>query len=109
MHELGITQSLVDACEAAADGATVTRVTVEVGCLAGVLPDAMRFCFDVCAQGTALAGAALDIVEVPASARCRDCGQRAQVRDCLWLCACGSANVEFSGGDELRIRQMTVD
>ncbi len=108
MHELAITQSLVDACTAAAEGASVARVTVEIGCLSGVLPDAMRFCFDVCAQGTALAGAALDIVAVPASARCRECNRQARVHDCLWLCECGSANVEFSGGAELRIRHMEV-
>ena len=42
----------------------------------GVMPDAIRFCFDVVAQGSALDGAALDIVEIPGRARCRDCGAR---------------------------------
>ncbi len=108
MHELGITQSIVDACEEEAAGASVARVTVEVGCLSGVLPDAMRFCYDVCTEGTSLAGSALDILLVPAQAHCRSCGGRAMVRDYLSLCTCGSADLEIKGGDELRIKDLEM-
>jgi len=110
MHEMSITQSLVEACaaEAEAEGARVTRVTVEIGCLCGVMADAVRFCYDVCAQGTALEGSRLDIVAVPGQALCRDCGAAMAVDDWLTLCACGSANLGFSGGDELRIKEMEV-
>ena len=47
MHELSITQSIVDACAERAGSARVLRVTVEIGRLSGVLPDAVRFCYEV--------------------------------------------------------------
>jgi hypothetical protein len=46
----------------------IARVTLEIGELAGVNVDALRFCFDVCATETVLAGAQLDIVRVPGDA-----------------------------------------
>jgi hydrogenase nickel incorporation protein HypA/HybF len=112
VHELGITQSLVEACCGAAGDAAATqvrRVTIEIGCLAGLLPDAVRFCYDVCAQGTPLEGSVLDIACVPGEGRCRDCGAVMVAQDLLSLCACGSANVAFTGGDALRIKQMEIE
>jgi len=108
MHELSITQSIVEACLAEAGVARVARVTVEIGCLCGVMPDAVRFCYDVCTEGTALEGSRLDIVTVPGHAQCRDCGAGAAVDDWLALCACGSANLAMSGGDDLRIKTMEI-
>jgi hydrogenase nickel incorporation protein HypA/HybF len=108
MHELGITQSIIDACSAEAQGTTVARVTVEIGCLCGVQSDAMRFCYDVCAQGTSLEGSVLDIEAVPGRGKCRDCGQEMPVQNYFWLCACGSADIEISGGDQLRIKEMEI-
>lgn len=108
MHELGITQSIVEVCSANAAGAPIARVTVEIGCLCAVLPDALRFCYELCTQGTVLEGSELDIIAIAGRARCRDCGQDNPVQDYCWVCACGSANVEFSGGADLRIREMQM-
>ncbi|MGA2366576.1 MAG: hydrogenase maturation nickel metallochaperone HypA [Steroidobacteraceae bacterium] len=108
MHELGITQSIVEACNAAADGACVARVTVEIGCLCAVQADAVRFCYDLCAQGTALEGSVLDIQAVPGRGKCRDCGEEMSVENYLCICACGSVDIALSGGDELRIKEMEI-
>jgi hydrogenase nickel incorporation protein HypA/HybF len=62
MHELGITRNIVAIVGEAARGRRVVRITLEVGALAGVQADAIAFCFDAVAQGTAIEGAALDIV-----------------------------------------------
>jgi len=53
MHELGITRRLVELAVEHGDGARVRRIVVEIGELAAVLPDAVRFCFDVVSAGTA--------------------------------------------------------
>ena len=74
MHELSITRNIVAIVSDAANGRRVRRVTLEVGKLSGVVPDALAFCFDVATQGTALEGAALDINEIEGRARCLDCG-----------------------------------
>jgi hydrogenase nickel incorporation protein HypA/HybF len=65
VHELSITQSIVEICAEQAGSARVTRVTLEIGDLAAIAPDALRFCFELCTQETALQGAQLEIVDVP--------------------------------------------
>jgi len=63
MHELSITRNVVAICAEHAAGVRVTRVTLEIGKMTAVLPDSLRFCFDICARGTTLEGAALEILE----------------------------------------------
>ena len=62
MHELGITRNLVAIVSEAAQGRRVRKVWLEIGARSALMPDAVRFCFDVVSQGTALEGAALEIV-----------------------------------------------
>ena len=108
MHELSITQSVVDAIVERMDGATVTSVRLEIGKLSGVVPDSVRFCFDVICAGTTLEGATLDIVEPPGLAHCRDCREEFQPKDIIMLCPCGSANVRVLAGQQLRIKSVEV-
>ena len=64
MHELGITRNVVAICTERASGAKVLRVRLEIGKRAGVLAESVRFCFDICAKGTLVEGAQLEIVEL---------------------------------------------
>ena len=41
----------------------VTRVVVAIGADAAVVPDALRFCFELAAADTSVAGASLEILE----------------------------------------------
>lgn len=108
MHELAITQQIVAICSERAAGARVSRVSVEVGALSCVSPDALRFCFDVCAQGTPLDGAALEIERIAGRARCRSCGREAARESLFAPCACGSFDLEHLAGEELRVREMEL-
>jgi hydrogenase nickel incorporation protein HypA/HybF len=108
MHEMAITQSVIDAvCEHAA-GRRVHSVRVQVGALCAAVPDAMQFCFDMATDGTVAAGARLDLDVQPGSARCRTCGQEFGLSDLIVLCPCGSADVEVLAGRDLRIVSMEV-
>lgn len=108
MHELGITQSIVEIASENAQGARVQRVTLEIGRLSAILPDAIRFCFDLCAAGTAVEGAELEIVDVQGRGRCRDCGREQAMDDWLARCACGSCGLECVAGEELKIKELEV-
>ena len=108
MHELSITQAIVEACSERAAGARVVRVTVEVGRLTCVVPDALRFCYDVCTEGTVLEGSELEIVAVPGRARCRACGAEVEVDDLLTPCDCGSHDLRYVAGEDLRIKEMEL-
>ncbi len=107
MHELSITESLVSAVLERIDG-EVQTVTLVIGRLCGVVPDSVRFCFDVCTRGTRLEGAALEIIELPGLVRCRSCGEPGEVSDGIPLCPCGSADLDILGGRELSIKHVEV-
>jgi hydrogenase nickel incorporation protein HypA/HybF len=108
MHELSITQSVVGAITSRMGDAAVLRVRLEVGKLSGLVPDAVRFCFEMVAAGTTCAGAALEFDEPMGVARCRTCGTEFDTADILPLCGCGSADVAVLGGTELRIKEVEV-
>jgi hydrogenase nickel incorporation protein HypA/HybF len=107
MHELGIAQEVVAIVCEHAQG-RVTRVVLEIGKLSAVLPDAIRFCFDMCTEGTVVAGAELDIIEVPGRARCRECGGEVTLERPFGLCPCGCSDLEWLTGDELRVKEFEV-
>ena len=73
MHELGITRNVVTIVGERAQGQKVLRVTLDVGRLSGMFPDAIRFCFDVRSKGTPLVGATLQIVDVEGRGHCSAC------------------------------------
>jgi hydrogenase nickel incorporation protein HypA/HybF len=108
MHEMAITQSVVDAvCEHAA-GRRVHCVVLEVGALCAVVPDSMQFCFELATAGTVADGAQLHLNVEPGAACCRTCGERFVLPDLILLCPCGSADVEVVAGRDLRILSMEV-
>lgn len=108
MHEMALTQSVVEAvCEHAA-GRRVSSVKLEVGALCAVVPESMMFCFDLVTEGTVAAGARLDIDMRPGLAHCRSCAAEFQLPDLILLCPCGSADVEVIAGRDLRVLSMEV-
>jgi hydrogenase nickel incorporation protein HypA/HybF len=108
VHELSIVQSVVDAIGERMGDARVGRVTLEIGRLSGVVADSVRFCFDLVAEGTTLDGARLEIVEPAGRATCRTCGAEIELADFFALCSCGSADLDVTAGEELRIREVEL-
>jgi len=107
MHELSLAESLVDLVEKRVDR-PVKTVRLEVGALTCVTPEALISCFEVCVRGTRLEGAILDIVAIPARARCRTCGTESAVDGRIPLCGCGSADLAWVSGTELRVRDVDL-
>jgi len=109
VHELGITRNIVSLVAEAASGRRVRRVTLEVGKLSGVMVDAIRFCFDLVAEGTVLEGAVLEISEPVGRARCRDCGAEFDTATLWAACACGSRDLLRLQGEELLVKTMELE
>lgn len=107
MHELGLAAAVVKTCTEHAAGARVLRVRLEVGQLAAVLPDSLRFCFDVCAKGTLVEGAELEILETPGRAVCLDCGDSVLLATPFGRCRCGGS-LRIVAGEELRVKDMEI-
>ncbi|MEB3359596.1 MAG: hydrogenase maturation nickel metallochaperone HypA [Synechococcales bacterium] len=109
MHELGITQNIVAIASEHAQGARVQRLSLEIGQLTAILPDAIRFCFDVCAQGTVLEGATLEILETPGLGQCRECGHQLPLSQPFGVCVCGSTRLDIIQGQELLIKELETE
>jgi hydrogenase nickel incorporation protein HypA/HybF len=108
MHELSIATAVVETCAEYAAGARILRVRVEVGQLAAVLPDSLRFCFEVCARGTVAEGAELEILETPGRAMCEACGDLITLASPFGRCECGGI-LRIVSGDELRVKDMEIE
>jgi hydrogenase nickel incorporation protein HypA/HybF len=103
MHELAITQRVVDMVAERTAGRQVSVVRLEVGRLSGVVPDAMEFCYELLIGGTALEGSRLVIEQTPGMGHCRSCQRDFALDDLILLCPCGSAEVELTAGRELKV------
>jgi hydrogenase nickel incorporation protein HypA/HybF len=108
VHELAIAESVVESVLERTGDRRVTTVRVQVGQLAGVMPDALQFCWDLATAGTPLESAQLEIESPHGRARCRDCEQDFVVDDLILLCHCGSADVEVVAGRELQVMSVEV-
>ena len=105
---MALTQDLVSLIAESCAGRRVTRVVLEVGKLAAVVPDAFRFCFELCAEGTPAEGAELEIIELPGRGRCRDCLHENALESAFEACICGSMALDFLSGEELQLREVEV-
>ncbi|MEH0548594.1 hydrogenase maturation nickel metallochaperone HypA [Streptomyces sp. B21-105] len=109
MHEMSVALAVVDqVAEAAGRSAGVTAVRsvrLQVGELAGVVPDALAFSFELACAGTLLEGAELITEAVPGRARCTPCAHEWAVGmpPRLACPACGATHTELLAGRELRI------
>ncbi len=102
MHEFGLCEGVLDAVLKRAAGRRVAGIRVRCGIRHAVDPPSMAQAFNMIAAGTEAADAAVEVVIVPATITCRDCGATGQSTDLVAAChACASVNVELHGGTEL--------
>jgi len=108
MHELGITRNVVAICAENSNGTAVKRVTLEIGKLSAIMPESVRFCFDICAKGTVVEGATLEILEVEGLGKCAECRGAVEMNQPFGKCACGSRNLKIVAGEELKVKEIEV-
>jgi len=114
VHELSIAMSLVElASDRAAEigGARVAAVHVQLGALAGVVEEALRFSFDAAAGGTALDGARLVVDRVPVAVLCAPCGvERVLDEPLRFRCpVCGAPATNVVRGREIELTALEVE
>lgn len=116
MHEmslaegvLGVVEDAQRAAGAAGAGWTVRSVRVEIGRLAAVELDALRFAWEVVRQGSAAAGAELEVIELPAQAWCMQCSAGVAIERRGDGCPrCGGYQLQVTAGDELRVKDIEL-
>ena len=112
MHELSVAHAVVSTVVAAlpTPDTRVLQVRLRIGELSGLVPQALEFAYDVAAQGTPLADAALVIERSPIVIACPACGPQvlASARD-FHCPACGELCGDVIGGKELEVLDVTLD
>jgi hydrogenase nickel incorporation protein HypA/HybF len=114
MHEMGIALQIIEIATASLPAdlgeARVAKVNLKIGKLAAVVPDSLRFCFDVAVKDTPLAGAELTIEEIPVVASCKDCDAQWTIDEPVFICkTCESGSLEILSGRELDIESIEVE
>ena len=110
MHEMSIAESVLGIVEDTArrEGfSRVKEVRLEIGQLAAVETQALRFCFDVVVRGSVAEGARLAIDETPGAAWCFGCSATVPLQARGELCPhCGGAQLQVNGGTEMRVKDL---
>ena len=113
MHELSLTQSIVDLATENAHrekAVTICSISVEIGALSGVIAEAMEFAFDVCSKGTLAEGAKLKIRHIPGRGRCLECHEESEIDTLTYTCPnCGKLALETIQGQEMKFTEMEID
>lgn len=110
MHEMSITQGVVEICENNSGGRKVLSVVLEIGELSTVVPEAIEFCFEACTKDTPLEGARLVVERIPGRGRCGECAAEFAVKAFYESCpACGGHRVDILSGEELRVKELEVE
>ena len=113
MHELGITQNMLDLVleEAKKAGAKrVGRINLALGEMSDITSESVEFYFQMLSKGTIAQGATLSFEITPTEVRCRACGESFILKEPDWLCPhCSSIDLETVSGNELSLQSIEVD
>ena len=110
MHELSVATAVVDTACKHADGRRVSVVSMRVGRLRQVVPDSLRFYFEIVTRDTVCEGARLALEEIELQLECSECGSRWTPELPVFRCEeCGSAEVSITAGEELEVDYIEVE
>jgi hydrogenase nickel incorporation protein HypA/HybF len=113
MHEMSLAEGILDIVEQAAGKEScrsVREVRLEIGALAGVEVEALRFCLDVVFRNSVAEGARVEIETTPGQGFCLDCATTVPIETLYDACPrCGGTQVQATGGSEMRVKDLLVE
>lgn len=113
MHEMSLAEGVRGIVEDAASGQAFRRVrtlVLEIGDLAAVEVDALRFCLEVVLRGTVADGALIEVQRVPGRGWCEQCAATVDIAQLFDACPrCGGYRVSATEGTGMRVKALEVD
>ena len=113
MHEMSVTQSLLEIAlrhAERADARRITRLNLVIGELATIVDDSIQFYWDIVSRDTIAAGSKLHFERVPGMLRCLGCEHTFPLNGRDFACpACSERQVVIAGGDDFRLESIEVD
>jgi len=112
MHELAITQSVLNISLEQAKTVKATRISqinLVIGEMSSIVGDCVQFYFDFFSKDTIAEGAVLSFQRVPTRMRCRNCDTVFQLSESGWTCPhCNQWVAEILSGQELYVDSIEV-
>jgi hydrogenase nickel incorporation protein HypA/HybF len=113
MHELSVTESILEISLRHADEAKATRITnlyLVIGQLASIVDDSVQFYWDIISKGTIAEGAVLHFKRLPAKFQCLDCSKQFSPQSDTFACPdCASNRIKVIAGDEFYMEAIDVE
>jgi hydrogenase nickel incorporation protein HypA/HybF len=113
MHELSVTENILEIALRHAKQAEATRVTsinLVIGRLSSIVDDSIQFYWDFVSQDTICQGAKLNFERIPARLLCMSCGTEYVLESDLTACPqCQSAQVKILTGEEFRVDSIEIE
>ena len=113
MHELTITESLLEISlrhARNADASKITDLYLVIGQLASVVDDSVQFYWDIIAKDTPAEGATLHFKRTPTEILCLDCSHQYKPADNNMACPkCESITVKIITGEEFFLEAINVE
>ena len=113
MHELSVTQNLLDiALRHAQDSNAkrILRLNIVIGQLATIVDDSVQFYWDLIAENTIAEGAQLTFCRIPTELHCQDCHrQYTPGLDDFNCPECQGTNVIIVAGKEFYLESIEVE
>jgi len=114
MHEASIVTAILDQLQQRKEAGDFTGklqvVNLKVGKLTAVVPENLKFLYDILSGETGFAGSRLEIEMIPVICSCGACGNEFEMEELNFTCLhCGSTGLKVMSGRELLINTLEVD
>ncbi len=113
MHELAITEGIMQAAIPEAEKAGAKRILeirLKIGELSGVFPEYIQEYFSIVSKGTIAEDAKLIINRIPISISCRSCGYNGVIERKKIRCPdCGGTDFKIVSGREYYVDSLEVE
>lgn len=113
MHELSVTESILEIALRYANRAEAKRVAalhLVIGQLSSIVDDSVQFYWDIISKDTIAEGATLHFRRIPFVLLCRECDCRYSPGGEDFACPeCGSENFEIVSGEEFYLESLDVE
>jgi len=113
MHEMSIAVSIAENVRTILrqyENVKPVSVRVRIGCLAGIVPEALDFSFSFAAKDIIGSVPTLEIEEVPVEGHCLDCNHRFTFETFPVTCPeCDGIRIEHEGGRDLELTSLEVE
>ena len=110
MHELAITENILDIALKHAQGQNITGIFLVIGQLSSIVDDSVQFYWDTVSQGTLAEGAKLHFRRIPTEFLCQDCMNRFSPNQDNYTCPrCGSRRAIIVAGEEFYVEAIEVN